>query len=65
MGKCLLNEAVMFCKESNYKRVFLITFDVLAVASKLYTSFGFQKVKEKQVFLFGKNLIEQCFELYL
>jgi GNAT superfamily N-acetyltransferase len=64
-GKRLLGEAVSFCKEKGYKRVFLWTFEGLHAARHLYEKFGFQLTEQRVGKQWGKEVLEQRFELKL
>jgi N-acetylglutamate synthase-like GNAT family acetyltransferase len=65
LGRCLLSEAVAFCKESGYDAVILWTVSALAAAAHLYRSAGFRKVEEKPVRRWGVDVIEEKYELAL
>ncbi len=62
-GNRLMNEAVSFCKERAFSRVYLWTFEGLHPARHLYEKFGFKLVKQADGSQWGKRVIEQKFEL--
>jgi GNAT superfamily N-acetyltransferase len=65
LGKLLMNDAVTFCKESRYSRVFLWTERSLTAAGRLYDAFGFRLVEENTHELWGRVVTEQRYELSL
>ncbi len=62
-GRLLLQKAVEFCKEKEFKRVFLWTFEGLDAARHLYEDVGFKMVKEQSGTQWGVEVNEQLFEL--
>jgi GNAT superfamily N-acetyltransferase len=65
IGRALMNEAISFCRESHYHRVFLWTECSLTAAARLYESSGFQLIEENRHELWGKLVTEQKYELSL
>ena len=65
LGRELMICAVDFCKDKQYKKVFLWTFDELHAAIHLYRSFGFKRVKTRSHLRWGRNLTEERYELDL
>jgi len=65
LGRELINEALLFCKEHKYKTIFLWTTSELNVARHLYTSVGFRKTKEKTHKIWGKKVTEERYDLHL
>ena len=65
IGNRLMEEAISFCKERNYPRVCLWTFEGLHVARHLYEKFGFKLVEQFEGAQWGTKVIEQKFELML
>jgi GNAT superfamily N-acetyltransferase len=61
-GRYLLEEALRFCKERGYGKIFLWTLQNLTAATHLYTSFGFMKTEEKTHPLWGKVLTEERYD---
>ncbi len=64
-GKSMLQEAVGFCRESKFNKVYLTTFAGLDAARRLYEQAGFTIVGEQEGSYWGKSAIEQTFELIL
>jgi RimJ/RimL family protein N-acetyltransferase len=64
-GNDLLLEAIGFCQEHNYNRVYLNTFDGLHAARKLYEKAGFMLVHEERGKQWGTEVTEQKFVLDL
>ena len=62
-GNRLMEEALSFCKNKGYRRIYLETFEGLHAARRLYDKFGFTLVQQAEGFQWGKNVIEQKFEL--
>lgn len=65
LGRELMICAVDFCKDKQYKKIFLWTFDELHAAIHLYRSFGFERVKTRSHLRWGRNLTEERYELDL
>lgn len=65
VGKLLMQEAVGFCRQRGYSRVFLWTFQGLDSARNLYEKFGFQLAKQIEGEQWGKRILEQRFVLHL
>lgn len=65
LGKALVAEAVDFSRKMGYKRVILWTFNELEVAIAIYKKFGFVKKEEKAHHLWGRELVEEKYELQL
>jgi GNAT superfamily N-acetyltransferase len=67
LGNRLMQEAVSFCKQAGFRRVYLTTFAGLDTARHLYEKFGFRLCAEVDgSHLTGKSsLVEQVFELFL
>jgi len=65
VGNLLIESAVKFCKEKNYKKVFLWTFEGLEPARHLYEKFGFRLIEQRKGNQWGKEVQEQRFELKL
>ena len=64
IGRRLMNEAMSFCKQRGFRRVYLTTFAGLNAARHLYEQAGFRLCGEKDgSHLTGKSsLVEQVFE---
>ena len=65
IGRFLIAEAIEFCRESGYARVFLGTERGLRTAARLYESFGFRLTDEKTHESWGTVVTEQRYELNL
>jgi GNAT superfamily N-acetyltransferase len=67
IGNRLISEAVEFCKQAGFRRVYLTTFAGLNTARHLYEKHGFRLCAEEDgSHLTGKSsLVEQVFELIL
>jgi GNAT superfamily N-acetyltransferase len=65
IGNRLLKEAVEFCQEKKYGRIYLWTFAGLDPARHLYEKFGFRLREEHEGEQWGKAVTEQKFELVL
>lgn len=61
-GRALLEEALRFCLDQGYRRVFLWTLKDLAAATHLYQSHGFEKTAEKIHPLWGKTIHEERYD---
>jgi GNAT superfamily N-acetyltransferase len=65
VGHRLLREAVDFCKQRQYARVFLWTFQGLEPARHLYEKFGFRLAEQIEGEQWGKRVLEQRYVLAL
>lgn len=65
LGRTLLNEAMKYCKEKGYEQVFLETTEDQKTAIRMYMKAGFRKVAEHENKAWGKQLVEQTYELNL
>ncbi len=65
LGKELMEEALKFCRDCRYRRVFLWTTSELLESSHLYKRFGFRKVEEKTHRIWGKKITEERYDLQL
>ena len=64
-GNYLIKEAVSFCRDTGFDKVYLWTFKGLAPARHLYDKFGFKLVEEFAGEQWGTTVTEQRFELPL
>jgi ribosomal protein S18 acetylase RimI-like enzyme len=62
IGRFLLTEALSFCGESGYRRVFLMTVDVHTEAAALYRSMGFDLTEQHQKEMWGEVRTEQRYD---
>jgi len=65
VGRILVEDAVRFCRDSNYSSIFLWTISALKPAAKLYDSVGFELTKEKKHEMWGALVTEQRYDLNL
>jgi GNAT superfamily N-acetyltransferase len=65
IGGKLLGEAVAFCRERKYPRIYLWTFEGLHAARHLYEKFGFCLREQREGARWGRTVTEQLFELRL
>jgi ribosomal protein S18 acetylase RimI-like enzyme len=63
LGKILLDEALKFCKERKYGKVFLWTTSELTAGFHLYTQAGFKKTEVKSHNVWGKFISEEKYDL--
>lgn len=62
-GNKLMEKAICFCKENQYQRIYLWTFEGLDAARHLYEKFGFRLVEEQIGEQWGAKVNEQKFVL--
>jgi putative acetyltransferase len=65
LGTGLLREAVAFCREKQYRAVFLWTVSALTAAARLYRSVGFRKVEENPAEQWGVKVVEEKYVIAL
>lgn len=65
IGKTILEEGIRFCKEQGYKSIILWTVNLMEAAIHLYEKYGFMLMEEKEHAVWGRELIEQKYELKL
>jgi GNAT superfamily N-acetyltransferase len=65
VGNRLMQEALGFCRQRGYARVFLWTFQGLESARHIYEKFGFELVEQIEGEQWGKRVLEQCYALVL
>ncbi|RFS19515.1 GNAT family N-acetyltransferase [Chitinophaga silvatica] len=65
LGKRLLEEAINFCKEKHYQKIYLMTTSMQHTAIALYMKLGFRKTGEKFLQLWGQQLYEQRYDMEL
>jgi len=65
LGKRLVAQAVSFCRQVGFRRVWLTTFAGLDAARSLYEREGFRLREEQEDAHWGKTVREQTFELLL
>lgn len=65
IGKTLLESAIEYCKEKNYKSIFLWTVDFLDAARHLYEDYGFTITEKATHQAWGKFLVEERWDIDL
>ncbi len=65
LGKRLMEEAVNYSRRAGYRRIILWTFSELETAIALYRRWGFEKTEEKPHHIWGRDLVEEKYELRL
>ena len=65
LGRRLVEDAVVFCRDADYKSVFLWTVSSLHVAALVYEKAGFRMGEQKTHKIWGKTLTEQRYDLEL
>ncbi len=65
IGQLLIQRAVDFCREKNYKKITLWTFAGLDPARILYERAGFRLIEATPKKLWGRSIMDQKFELVL
>jgi N-acetylglutamate synthase-like GNAT family acetyltransferase len=65
VGRMLVEEAIGFCREKGYSKVFLWTVSRLKEAAELYRSAGFKLAEESTQKLWGTTVTEQRYDLTL
>lgn len=65
VGNRLIGEAIGFCREKGYKKIYLWTFEGLDSARHLYEKAGFKVAEQRRGRQWGKDVNEQRFELML
>ena len=65
VGNRLLQEALVFCRQRKYPRIFLWTFSGLEPARHLYEKSGFRLVEQIEGEQWGKRVLEQRYVLDL
>ena len=65
LGTRLVDECVKFARAAGYKKVTLWTHRNLTAARKLYAQAGFRMVKSENVHTFGKELVDEFWEIEL
>lgn len=64
-GKKLVETCIAYCNDKNYSKVFLWTVKELDAARHLYEKFDFYITETKEHFLWGKNIVEERWDLDL
>jgi len=61
IGKELIQRAIDFCKDKNYPKVYLWTFEGLTKARRLYEAANFRLTEEHEAAQWGQTIKEQKF----
>ncbi len=59
VGSRLVRECIAFARSAGYRRLVLLTYDVLADARRIYQRAGFRLVHQEPVRRYGHDLVEQ------
>jgi GNAT superfamily N-acetyltransferase len=65
IGRQLINAAIDFCRNKDYNRIYLWSFEGLDTAKLLYEKLGFRLVEQQRGTQWGIEVNEQRFELRL
>ncbi|SFE90662.1 transcriptional regulator, MarR family with acetyltransferase activity [Chitinophaga sp. CF118] len=65
LGKRLLQDALAFCREKGYQKVYLMTTDKQVTAIDIYKKIGFRKTGDKQMNMWGQHLYEERYDMDL
>jgi GNAT superfamily N-acetyltransferase len=65
IGKNLITQAIEFCRQKGFPKVYLWTFRGLEAARRLYETVDFRLSEESQIAQWGQTIVEQKFELSL
>ncbi|AJQ94827.1 bifunctional helix-turn-helix transcriptional regulator/GNAT family N-acetyltransferase [Gynuella sunshinyii] len=65
LGNKLINEALLFCRQAGYQGVLLWTIKNLDAARHLYTKSGFELTETKAHTIWGRDLVEEKWELVI
>lgn len=65
MGKSLMETAMGYCRDRDMEKVFLWTVKDLEAARHLYGEFGFSAVETNAHFLWGREIVEEKWEIRL
>lgn len=65
LGKKLMDEAMAFCRQQNFRSVYLLTTHQQDKAGRMYTKAGFVKTASTPQRIWGQDLYEERYELKL
>ena len=65
IGRNLIMQALAFCRQKGFPKVYLWTFKGLEDARRLYETVGFRLGEESQIAQWGQNIHEQKYELQI
>lgn len=64
LGRAMMRQAMQFCRESGYRRVYLTTLPRLDAALHLYREFGFTLVSQASRAFHGSQHLEQVLQCH-
>jgi GNAT superfamily N-acetyltransferase len=65
LGNRLMDDAIEFCRDKGYSKIFLWTENILKPAAQLYRTKGFTLTEQKTHSIWGAKFTEQRYELTL
>jgi GNAT superfamily N-acetyltransferase len=65
LGSTLLRQAIAFSRDAGYRRIMLWTVSALTDAARLYRSAGFRRVEEQPSQPWGREVVEERYEMEL
>lgn len=65
LGKRLLNDALAFCREKGYQKVYLMTTNKQLTAIDIYKKVGFRRSGSKEMNMWGQYLSEERYDMDL
>ena len=65
LGRTMVADAMQFCREKGFRRVFLTTLPGLDAAKRLYEDYGFTQVAESPQSFHGSHFVELTMEVFL
>lgn len=65
LGKKLLQDALAFCREKGYQKVYLMTTNRQTTAIGIFKKTGFRKTGDKQMNMWGQHLYEERYDMDL
>ena len=65
IGRRLVDECIRFARGAGYRKLTLWTHSQLTAARRLYQDAGFKRVRQVRCFSFGKDLVDEIWDLRL
>lgn len=65
LGTMLVQQCIDFARQAGYRKITLWTHHSLRAARRLYQAAGFQLVSQRRTHSFGRNLVDEIWELSL
>jgi GNAT superfamily N-acetyltransferase len=62
LGRTLMDQAMQFCRDQGYRRVYLTTLPGLEAAMRLYKAYGFSQAGLSSQMFHGSQFVEQTLE---